>query len=274
MKLGARKRNWADFIIYGAIFILLSIFFITPSVSVLRDKFDNSDILIAIKIIVGLVGILAILVKYIKGYTEFITNLDINKNNVSTLKWTLRKNNLIAFLKTTLSITPFLVFAIIQGMKLNKGINIESENTILGVPYQLKFMGMGLNNNVDNGFLLNFINAMLNNNEWISFGISLIFLSIIASTFLMGLIYVIYKISMNKYFKEINKTFRKISLNVKTEKELKYFDNFEEVMIENESKEISFQNERNLHLYAILDVKESDFWKELKKATTPPHFNF
>ncbi|WP_339020230.1 hypothetical protein [Spiroplasma endosymbiont of Atherix ibis] len=273
MKIRVKKIKWANWIIYSTIFILFTIFFILPSINFLNVEFHNSYVLIFLKLLIGLAGIIAILTKYIKEYTQFIINLDINKDNVISLKWTLRKNNLIAFLKTTLSITPFLLFAIIQGSKLNSKIITEFMDNISINSGKTYTTISGLAQEVSKTFIVLLFEKVLHNSQQISFIVSLFIVGMIFSSFLMVIIYGIYKISMNNYFKEINKQFNKFSKNLNIENKDIIKQNFVLMVEEKENKEKTIQNERLVNLYTILNKKQSDFWKEVKKSTTPPNFN-
>ncbi|WP_338984315.1 hypothetical protein [Spiroplasma endosymbiont of Diplazon laetatorius] len=270
MKLKFKRVDLPNLIIYSILSLLFAIFFILPAVDVLRETIIKSNYIILLKAAIGITGIIVILYKYITGYTNYLTNLDINEKNVTTLKWTLRKNNLSAFFKTVLSLTPFLLFSIMQGSHLNNVITgtnfIQTDIARLPVIDDLEF-------EFSRSWIFIFFEKVLNNNKEISFAISVFLFGAILSSALLLFIYVIYKISMNKYFKEIKKQFNNISRNIKDNKISYEQKNFEEIVYENEKKELSYQSDRYDKLYAILDQKEADFWKEVKKSTTPPNFN-
>ncbi|AUB31669.1 hypothetical protein [Spiroplasma floricola] len=274
MKLRVMKKDWTNWIIYSAIFLLFAIFFILPSINFINSKFYNSVILITIKLLIGMIGVVVILTKYIKGYTEFITTIDINKNNVVSLKWALRRKNLKAFWKTTLSITPFLLLAIFQGLNLNNKISVEYNDNIYYYDGAAIYPGITeFAEEVSKSFITLFFEKLLNNNRKISFVFSLFIIGMIFSSFLMVIIYAIYKISMNNYFKKINKQFNRLSTSLNMENKDIMEENFIQMVQEKENKTKTMQNERDSILYTVLNKKYSDFLNEVKKSTTPPNFN-
>ncbi|AUM62701.1 hypothetical protein [Spiroplasma monobiae] len=255
MRLKARRIDYTNFIIYGAILMLFAVFFILPSVDYIRNTLYKSEYLILIKMLIGIVAMLAIVIKYVKGYKEYITKLDVSEENVNSLKWMLRKANIYAFIKSTLSMTPFLIFVIVEISKFDIDLRIDFMRIYDELTNRSAF------------------EVVLNNNKEIAFFTSLLLTTAIFSSVIMLFIYLIFKISMNKYYKRINRNFNKISKALKNKEAKLEKVLFEEMVIENELKEISYQNERSNNLYAILAFRFSDFWKQVKKSTTPPHFN-
>ncbi|AGR42171.1 hypothetical protein [Spiroplasma diminutum] len=264
-----RKIEWNNLIIYTAIIAIFASFLIMPSIEVILDSYFNKIILILLKLILGTVAIIAIIFKFLSEYTNFIKSIDIKNVSYTSFRSILRKNNILAFIKTTILITPLIVFTILQGNHMTANIKYEGGFQLFNLE-ELGKIGDSLiiRNYEDNSkpLFYGLISTILNNNKEISFAISLLLTGFIFSLFTLTLVYAIYQISMNKFFRELKNNFNKISLNLKNKDKDVHKENFEEIVINFEREEKILLYQRFLSIESMIQYKEAEFIKISEKS--------